>query len=174
MPKPIKVDTVKELKKFFQSAGCFFVTDYQGLNVADISKLRKALRESDVKFVVAKNTLFKIAANEAGSPSVDEHLHGPTAIAFALKDAAVAAKILNDSFKEKKLPRVKVFVLDNEIYQADQIGKLADLPPREILLSHLVRVIELPLTELLGSVDAVFTELIRTVDALAEKQKASA
>lgn len=174
MPKPEKITTVAELKEVFQSASSFFVTDYQGLNVANLSVLRKNLRESGVKYVVAKNTLFKIAAHEAGVPSIDEHLKGPTAIAFALKDAAVAAKILNDSFKEKQLPRIKVFVVDSELHGATDIGRLADLPSREVLLSQLVSAVESPLTSLVSSVEAVFTELIRTVDALAEKQKGAA
>ena len=107
-------------------------------------------------------------------PSLDEHLKGPTAVAFALKDAAVAAKILNDSFKEKQRPRIKVFVLDSEIHSGLEIGRLADLPSREILLSQLVAAVEAPLTNLVSSVEAVFTELIRTVDALADKQKGAA
>lgn len=174
MPKPEKFETVAELKEVFQSAGSFFVTDYQGLNVADISVLRKNLRENGVKFVVAKNALFRIAAHEAGVPTLDEHLKGPTAIAFALKDPAIAAKILSDSFKEKKKPRVKVFVLDNELHGEGDVSRLADLPPREVLLSQLVSAVESPLTGLVGAVEAVIQELVRTVDALAEKQKATA
>ncbi len=112
MPKPDKIETVAELKDVFASAPSYFVTDYQGLNVADISSLRKNLRENGVRFVVAKNTLFKIAAREAGMPPLDQHLKGPTAIAFAMKDASIAAKILHDSFKEKQLPRVKAFVFE--------------------------------------------------------------
>ena len=174
MPKPEKLETVAELKEVFQAAGSFFVTDYQGLNVADISVLRKNLRENSVKFVVAKNTLFKIAAREAGVPSFDEHLKGPTAIAFALKDPAIAAKILSDSFKEKQKPRVKVFVLDSELHGEADLARLADLPSREVLLSMLVSAVESPLTSLVSSVEAVIVELIRTVDALADKQKATA
>jgi large subunit ribosomal protein L10 len=174
MPKPEKISTVAELKEVFQNAGSFFVTDYQGLNVADISALRKNLRENGVKFVVAKNTLFRIAAREAGAPTMDEHLKGPTAIAFALKDPAVAAKILNDSFKDKQLPKIKIFVLDREVYGGSDIGRLADLPPREILLSMLVAAVESPLTGLVSAVEAVITELVRTVDALADQRKATA
>jgi large subunit ribosomal protein L10 len=174
MPKPEKISTVAELKEVFQNAGSFFVTDYQGLNVADISTLRKNLRDNGVKFVVAKNTLFRIAAREAGAPAMDEHLKGPTAIAFALKDPAVAARILSDSFKEKQLPKIKMFVLDREVYGGTDIGRLADLPPREILLSQLVSAVESPLTGLVAAVEAVITELVRTVDALAEQRKATA
>jgi len=83
----------------------------------------------------------------------------------------VAAKILNDSFKEKQLPRIKVFVLDSEVHSGKDIGRLADLPSREILLSQLVSAVEAPLTNLVSSVEAVFTELIRTVDALRKSRK---
>ncbi len=174
MAKAEKVENVAELKAAFQSAKSFFVTDYQGLNVADISQLRKNLRENNVRYVVAKNTLFKRAAKEAGAPALEAHFKGPTAVAFALKDPAVAAKILNDSFKEKQLPRIKAFVVDEQIHQAAEIGRLADLPPREVLLSLLVSAVESPLSQLVSAVEAVFVELVRTVDALAEKQKGAA
>jgi large subunit ribosomal protein L10 len=174
MPKPEKIENVAELKEAFAQAKSFFVTDYQGLNVADISTLRKNLRENNVRFVVAKNTLFKLAAKEAGAPQLDVHFKGPTAVAFALKDPAVAAKILNDSFKEKQLPRVKAFVVDAQIHEASDIGRLADLPPREVLLSMVVSAVESPLTALVGAVEAVMIELVRTVDALAEQKKGAA
>jgi len=174
MPKPEKVENVAELKEAFAQAKSFFVTDYQGLNVADISLLRKSLRENSVRYIVAKNTLFKLAAKEAGAPQLDAHFKGPTAVAFALKDPAAAAKILNDSFKEKQLPRIKAFVVDEQIHGAADIGRLADLPSREVLLSMLVSTVESPLTNLVGAVEAVFTELVRTVDSLAEKKKGAA
>jgi large subunit ribosomal protein L10 len=174
MPKPEKVENVAELKEAFQSAKSFFVTDYQGLNVADISTLRKNLRENNVRYIVAKNTLFKLAAKEAGAPALDDHFKGPTAVAFALKDPAIAAKILNDSFKEKQLPRVKAFVVDAQIHQPAEIGRLADLPSREVLLSMLVGAVEAPLTNLVSAVEAVFTELVRTVDNLADQKEGAA
>ncbi|MFZ1684142.1 MAG: 50S ribosomal protein L10 [Candidatus Zixiibacteriota bacterium] len=174
MPKPEKIENVAELKEAFTQAKSFFVTDYQGLNVADISNLRKSLRESNVRFVVAKNTLFKLAAKEAGAPQLDVHFKGPTAVAFALKDPAAAAKILNDSFKDKQLPRIKAFVVDSQIHGAADIGRLADLPSKEVLLSMIVSAVEAPLSNLVSAVDAVFVDLVRTVDALAEKKKGAA
>ena len=174
MPKPEKVTTVAELTELFKECGSFFVTDYQGLNVADISVLRKNLRENNVKYLVAKNTLFKIAAKQAGAPDVDKFLAGPTAIAFALKDASVAAKILNDSFKEKERPKIRVFTVEGQVHSAADIGRLADLPSREVLLSAVAAAVEAPLAELARSVDAVFQELIRSIDALADKRKTAA
>ena len=142
MVKPEKIDAVAEMKKLFESAGSFFVTDYQGLNVADMTVLRKNLRENKVRYLIAKNTLLKLAAKDAGVPGIDEHLNGPTAIAFTEDDPAAAAKILNESFKSKELPRMKVFVVDDQVFEAADISRLADLPPREILLSQLVQLIQ--------------------------------
>ncbi len=171
MPKPEKIEAVAEMKKLFESAGSFFVTDYQGLNVADMTALRKKLRESNVKYFIAKNTLLKLAAHDAGMSEIDQHFLGPTAVAFTSEDPAAAAKILNDSFKDKELPRMKVFVVDNQVFEGAQIKRLAELPPREILLSHLVAAVEAPLTSLVGSLDGFFRKLVGSIDALADKKR---
>lgn len=171
MPKVEKIESVAELKQLFEEANAFFVTDYQGLNVEDINALRKTLRQKKVKYVVAKNTLIRIAAHQANVPDIDKHLKGPTAVAFTSEDPAAAAKVLNDSFKDKERPKMKAFVVDKHLHQSADIGRLADLPSREVLLSQVVGAVEAPLTSLVGTLDNFFQKLIGTVDALAEKKK---
>lgn len=171
MPKPEKIQAVAEMKELFENSSSLFVTDYQGLNVADMTVLRSKLRDSNVKYLIAKNTLMKIAAKEAGVEGIDEHLSGPTAIAFTNDDPAAAAKVLNDSFKDKDLPRMKVFVVDNDVFEASQIGRLADLPTKEVLYSQVVAAVEAPFQELYGSIDGFFRELVGSIDALADKKK---
>jgi len=170
MPTPKKMQSVAEMKELFEGSSSLFITDYQGLNVADMTSLRTSLREKNVKFLISKNTLMKIAAKEAGVTGIDEHFKGPTAIAFTSDDPAAAAKILNDSFKKKELPRMKVFVVDDEVFEAAQISRLADLPTKEILLSMVVASVEAPFTSLIGSLDGFFRELVGSIDALAEKK----
>ncbi len=170
MPTPKKIQAVAEMKELFENSSSLFVTDYQGLNVSDMTALRTSLREKNVRFLIAKNTLMKIAAQEAGINGIEEHLIGPTALAFTNDDPAAAAKILNDSFKKKELPRMKVFVVDNEVFEAAQISRLADLPPKDILLSQVVAAVEAPLTSLVGSLDGFFRELVGSIDALADKK----
>ena len=167
-----KVDAVAGLKELFEESGAFFITDYQGLNVADLTVLRKNLRENNVKYLVAKNTLFRLAAKDAGVEGVEEHFNGPTAIAFATDDPSVAAKILYDSYKEKELPNFKAFYLDQQLHGPDQVKRLAELPPRDVLLSQLAAAVESPLTSLVGSLDGFFRELVGSIEALAEKKKA--
>ena len=171
MSNPQKIEAVAELKKLLVGAKSFFVTDYQGLNVADMTVLRKTLRHKNVTFLVAKNTLLKRAVHEAGVEGLDEHLLGPTAIAFTAEDPVVTAKILYDYYKDKERPRMKVFVVDGQLHKAGDISRLAELPPKEILYSQLVAAVEAPLSQLVGALNAVFQELVGSIEALAEKRK---
>ena len=171
MLKTHKVDVVAQIKDLFENSGAYFITDYQGLNVGDLTILRKELRESNVKYLVAKNSLFRLAAKDAGVEGLDEYFVGPTAVAFANDDPSVAAKILNESHKKNELPRFKVFMVEGQLHQADEIKALAELPPRDVLLSMVVAAVEAPLTELVGTLDGFFRELVGVVDALEEKKK---
>ena len=171
MPKAEKIETVAHYRKLLEDSSSVFVTDYQGLNVADLTLLRKKLRENNVKFLVGKNTLFRLAAKECGKSGINEHLEGPTAIVFTDDDPAAAAKILHDSFKEHELPRMKAFWLDDIVHDAGDIKKLADLPSKDQLYSIVAAAVEAPIAELVRSLDAVHRELVGCIDALAEKKK---
>ena len=173
MPKPEKITAVSQIKEYLEGAESVFVTDYTGLNVEQITKLRKDLRENSIKYLVAKNTLMRIAANETGYEGLAEHLTGQTALAFGADDPAVAAKILYDSFKAIEKPVIRAFVLDDkdQIFTGDQVVRLAELPSREVLYSQVVASVEAPFSSLIGSIDAFFQELIATLEAL-EKSKA--
>ncbi len=172
MPKQEKVDAVAKMKKLFEESRSFFVTDYQGLDVARMTKLRSELRGVDVRFMVAKNTLLRLAAKDAGvAEDIQEHLSGPTAIAFVEEDAPAAAKVLQESFKDVELPRTKIFVVADTVYSADDLKAFAELPSRDELLAQVAAAVEAPLTELARTVDGFFQELILSVEALADKKK---
>jgi large subunit ribosomal protein L10 len=172
MPKPEKVESLNELKKFLQDAKSVFVTDYTGLNVDDITKLRKNLREKSVKYLVAKNTIMRIAAKETGYESIVEHLTGQTALAFGFDDPSIPAKILHTAFKAKEKPIIRAFVVDKKAFSGKEIVRLADLPTREVLLSQIVMAVEAPISAVIMSIDGVFQELVGTVDALAKAKEA--
>jgi len=166
MAKPEKIKAVGELKDLMETTSSVFVTDYTGLNVADITALRKNLRENSVKYIVAKNTLMKIAATDAGMENIVEYFQGQTALAFGADDPTIAAKILYKSFKDIKKPIIKAFVFDGQLFPGVEITRLADLPSREVLLSQIVMSVEAPISNIVSSLDAVFHELLATVDAL--------
>jgi len=171
MPNAQKLEEVARIKELFESNNSYFITDYQGLNVAEMTILRKKLREQDIKFLIAKNTLIRAASEQAGVSGIQEHLSGPTAIAFTKEDAAVAAKILHDSFKERELPRMKVFVVEKEVFSGDDIQKLADLPTKDELLGLIASAVEAPVKNVAMLIDAFFQGLLGVIEALAEKKK---
>ncbi len=171
MPNAQKIEDVAGIKALFEKNNAFFITDYHGLNVSDLTALRRNLRKKNATYLVAKNTLIKVAASQAGIKGIDEHLTGPTAVAFAKDDAPAAAKILHDSFKSIEKPRMKVFIVDENIFSGKDIKKLADMPSRDVLLSMIASAVEAPLVGVAGAINAVFQELLGTIEALAEKKK---
>jgi large subunit ribosomal protein L10 len=171
MPKAQKIEIVDNIKKQLDRARAIFVTDFTGLNVADITLLRRNLRRNSAMYFVAKNTLLKIAAKQSGYDSMIEYLQGPTAIALGFEDPTAPAKILYDCYKEKEKPVVRAFVLDRQLFPGSQVQNLAELPPREVLLSGLVTVIESPVRSVLGCIDGLFQKLIGTLEALRESRE---
>jgi large subunit ribosomal protein L10 len=174
MPTQAKIDKVAELKEVMSEASNIFITDYAGLDVEQITKLRKELRDNGIKYVVSKNTLMRIAAKDAGYDDMVEYLTGPTALAVSNAEPNVPAKILYDSAKEfdnVKKPQVRAFYIDNQLFDGANAERIAKLPPREVLLSHLVTAVEGPIAELVGTLDGIIRELVGTVDALAAKRE---
>lgn len=171
MPNAQKIEEVANIKALFENNNTYFVTDYQGLNVADITALRRNMRKNNVTYLIAKNTLFKVAAEQAGVKGLAEHLSGPTAVAFANDDPSIAAKIIYDSFKDKELPRTKVFIVEEDLFEGDEIKRLADLPSKDELLSMIASAVEAPMVNVANAINAFFSELLGTIDALAEQKK---
>jgi large subunit ribosomal protein L10 len=173
MPTQAKIDVVAGLKERFSSARNIFITDYAGLNVEQITKLRKSLRENGVSYIVAKNTLLRIAAREAGYADLEKYLIGPVAVAFSGAEPNVPAKILFDACKdnkEKNKPEIRAFYIDRQPFAGATAERIAKLPPREILLSQLVAAVEAPLAGLVGTLDSIVRELIGTIDAMAAQK----
>lgn len=131
------------------------VADYRGLNVSQVTELRKQLREAGVEFQVLKNTLVRRATAAAELSELDEVLTGPTAIAFGAEDAVAPAKILSDFAKKNEALKIKGGVVEGRVVGVDQIKALADLPSREGLLSMLLSVLQAPVRNFALAVKAV-------------------
>jgi len=131
------------------------VADYRGLNVAQVTELRKQLREAGVEFQVLKNSLVRRATAAAELSELDEVLVGPTAIAFSAEDAVAPAKILSDFAKKNDALKVKGGVVEGKVVSVEQIKALADLPSREGLLSMLLSVLQAPMRNVALAVKAV-------------------
>ena len=136
MARPDKAAAVAELVDEFRNSNAAVLTEYRGLSVAQLQELRRALGEN-ASYAVVKNTLTKIAAEEAGVEGFDELLAGPSAIAFVKGDPVEAAKSLRDFAKANSPLVIKGGVLDGKPLTAGEISKIADLESREVLLGKL-------------------------------------
>jgi len=146
---------VNEVTAKLKNSPCTVVADYRGLTVAQVTQLRKNLREAGVEFQVLKNTLVRRATADAELSELDEVLAGPTAIAFGGADLVAPAKILNDFAKKNDKLQIKGGVVEGRVVDTAQIKALADLPSREGLLSMLLSVLQAPMRNFALAVKAV-------------------
>jgi large subunit ribosomal protein L10 len=150
-----KQQSVEEIASKLRGSVTTVVADYRGLNVAQVTELRKQLREAGIEFQVLKNSLVRRATASAELTELDEILTGPTAIAFSKDDAVAPAKILNGFAKKNEALKLKGGVVEGRVVGVDQIKALADLPSREGLLSMLLSVLQAPMRNFALSVKAV-------------------
>lgn len=168
MATAAKAAAIAELTELFRNSGAAVLTEYRGLTVAQLTELRGSIREH-ATYAVVKNTLTKLAANEAGVTDLDEHLQGPTAIAFVTGDPVEAAKGLRDFAKANPALVIKAGVLDGKPLSPEEITKLADLESREVLLAKLAGAMNASLTNAVYLFAAPLSQTARVVDALRAK-----
>ncbi|KGE20532.1 50S ribosomal protein L10 [Paenibacillus wynnii] len=150
-----KQDAVDVVAAKLQNSITTVVADYRGLNVSQVTELRKQLREAGVEFQVLKNTLLRRATAAAELTELDGVLTGPTAIAFSNTDVVAPARILNDFAKKNDALKLKGGVVEGRVIDADQIKALAELPSRDGLLSMLLSVLQAPMRNFALAVKAV-------------------
>ena len=137
MPRPEKVQAVSDIREGLEGARAVFLTEYRGLSVQAVQDLRASLRESGAEYRVVKMTLAKLAAGDAGIEGLDEYLSGPTALAFANNDPVSTAKALKDFSKDHEVFVLKVGYLSGNILSPEEVSKLAEIEPREVLLGRI-------------------------------------
>ncbi|MDR0271347.1 50S ribosomal protein L10 [Paenibacillus sp.] len=150
-----KQESVDAITAKLRTSATTVVADYRGLNVSQVTELRKQLREAGVEFQVLKNTLLRRATAAAELTELNEVLTGPTAIAFSADDAVAPAKIINDFAKKNDALKLKGGVVEGRVVDADQVKALAELPSREGLLSMLLSVLQAPVRNFALAVKAV-------------------
>ncbi|WP_252504722.1 50S ribosomal protein L10 [Sporosarcina sp. Marseille-Q4943] len=140
-----KQAVVEEISSKLKSSVSVVVVDYRGLNVSQVTELRKQLREAGIDFKVYKNSMSRRAAEAAGLEGLNEHLVGPNAIAFSTEDVVAPAKILNDFAKKNDKLEIKAGVIEGNVASVEDVKALAELPSREGLLSMLLSVLQAPM-----------------------------
>lgn len=172
MPTARKEAAIGELAERLAAAKSLFLTDYAGLTVAEITKLRGELRKDGSSYAVVKNTLFRIAAGDLAA-QLESFLSGPTGIVFAGADPVAPAKALKTFSDTVKRVAVKAAYIDGQIVNAGQVDILAKLPPKPELIAKLVGTIANPLRGLVTVLSGNQSGLVRALNAIRE-QKAAA
>ena len=171
--KPVRSDkatAVAELSEHFRASSATLLTEYRGLTVAQLKQLRRSLGQ-DTTYAVAKNTLAKRAATDAGISGLDDLFTGPTALAFVSGDPVEAAKGLREFAKAHPLLVIKGGVFEGKAMSADEVRKLADLESREVLLAKLAGAMKANLSKAAALFQAPLSKTARLAAALQEKRE---
>jgi large subunit ribosomal protein L10 len=172
MNRTEKASFVEDLRERINRAPVVYLTDFTGLSVKSITKLRRSLRASGAEYVVVKNRLARLAFSQTELPNIFEDLNGPTGMVLGYGDVVAPAKALTEFAKEHdKRPAFKLGILEHKVLQPEQIARLAKLPPREQLLAELAGAMSAPTAMLAMALEAKLQEMAGLIDALREKRQ---
>ncbi|MCD6205797.1 MAG: 50S ribosomal protein L10 [Candidatus Marinimicrobia bacterium] len=172
MPNAKNLKIVEEVSEKFSNARGIFFTNYKGMTVEQINNLRRELHAANVEYKVAKKTLSRIAAKNAGFESIDELMDGQTGIAFSYDDPSSPGKIISEYIKKNKLDNLNITgcIFEREIFGADKVGAIISLPSKDELLSSLVGTLAAPMSNLVATLRGSMSQLVGVLKSLSEKK----
>ena len=167
----IKKTVVADIKDKMSRAQSIVLVDYRGLTVEEVTDLRNQFRKAGVEYAVLKNTMLTLAARDLQIEGLEEHLKGPTAVAFGYEDPVAPAKIITEYAKKNKKISVKCGLVDQKVIDVDGVTALAELPPKEVLIAKLMGSLNSPISGFVGVLSGVLRSFVYAVEAV-RKQKA--
>ena len=168
-----KESVVAEVRSKLEAADAVIVTEYRGMTVGALASLRIELRKSGCEYRVYKNTLARFAAREASIEGLDTLLVGPTAMAFVHGDVAAVAKALKEFAKTNPLLVIRGGAVAGKAISAKDVGVLADLPSREVMLSQFAGMLQAPLVKTAGLLQALPRNMAYGLKALVDQKSAA-
>lgn len=166
--KEILMDLIAKLK---ESKGVV-LTDYQGMNVFQISRLRKELKEKKVEFKIVKNTLLEKASEELNVEDLTKDLIGCTAMAFCSDDGVAPARFLKEYFKKNKIDlKIKSGLIDGSVFGPEKIMEIASLPSKDVLIAQMINGVKSPLYSLVFILQGPLRGLIYTLEAIKKEKE---
>lgn len=171
--RKLKEKKVEELKNDLQMANVAVLTDFRGLTVAKMNKLRRMLAEGGVKYKVVKNTLTLLAAREVGLDELEPYLKGPVAIAFGYDDPVHPVKILDKFAKEHEELKIKGGILEKRVLGDKEIRRLSELPSKEVLLAKTLGCFKAPLTGFLSVLQGNLRNFVYVLNAIKEQKESA-
>ena len=174
MPNKKNIETVAHLQERIDSCAGLVFFDYRGVNVAQLTDLRRELSKTSSSIKICKNSLVDIALKGLGREVKDEMFVNPTAVVFAKEDMPAAAKVISEAAKKNDKIKIKGGYMGADLLDSANVEVVANIPPREVLLSHLVTALQSPISSLANSLQSVISELAYTLDSVEEEKKKSA
>jgi large subunit ribosomal protein L10 len=172
MARPEKERLVQELTDKLSQKDVTILTDYTGTGVQAVTELRKNFRENSVEYHVYKNTLARIAINNAGHEALLEHINGPTGYVFS-DDPVAPAKILVDFMKNNPTASIKCGLLDGQMLDVAQIKAIAILPPKDALIAQLLGQLMAPVTGLVNVLSGPARNLVYALEEIRKQKEAA-
>lgn len=169
-----KEAAIAELQEKLSGASAAVLADYRGLNVKEMTELRRQLQQENGELRVVKNTLTRMAAAAAGLSELTTYLTGPTALVITKGDEVVPARKLLEFAKEHKALEIKGGLLQGQVLLAEQVKRLAELPPRAELLAQVAGGIQSPLVGFAGALRGLLCNLVYVVDAVRRQKEGEA
>ncbi len=168
-----KQKITEDLHERFSKSAIVVVTDYKGLDVSSMNDLRCKLREEDVEFQVAKNTLLVWAAKDTEVALIQDHFKGPSAVALSYKDPVAPAKILTQFAKDNPKLEIKGGVLKDKVLDIDAIKALAKLPSREVLLGQFLAALNAVPSSFVRTIAEIPRNLLNVLTAIRDQKEAA-
>lgn len=174
MKKSEKEAIVAEVAEKISRACAMYFADFTGITVAEETELRREFRKSGIEYTVVKNTLAQKALEQvSGYDRVYDNLAGATGIAFSYDDAIVPAKIIKRFSDKTGKMKLKIAVVEKQIFDGEKLNELSQLPSRKEMIASILSSLESPVSGIVGAINAVMRDLVGVVDAI-EKKKAQA
>ncbi len=165
-----KADTVEALRKSIGAQRSTVVAEFKGLTVAEMTALRKKLRAVGGEFKVVKNTMIRLAAKDSDFEKLDQYFTGPTALALTHGDPVALAKAMKDFVAGSQKIRLKAGFLDGSVLAVKEVESLAEVPPREVLLSRFAAALQSPIARLVQALSGPQRKLVYALHSVHEKQ----
>jgi len=166
--------TIESLEKDFGKATGIYLTDFNRINVEQMTRLRSNFRKNGVKYMVVKNSLARKALERAKNEKLASYFKGQVGVAITQQEPTAPAKVIKDFQKEfKELLPVTIAYIDSNLFGQADVMRLADLPGREVLLSQVLSCLKAPMTNLAGVLSGIMTAFVGTLDSLKKKKETS-
>jgi large subunit ribosomal protein L10 len=170
MVQQAKINKVNELKQIITDNPHLVFTDYRGLDVSEINRLRKSLHGIGTSFFVTKNTFLQIVLKEYQDKNINDILQGPTAIAYSKEFPSEAAKFLKKFAKENDALDIKGALIEGEVYDAQKVEDIANMPSRQELVGRLAYVLNSPIQGLAQSLNGILMKFFHVLKAIEDKK----